>query len=215
MPELDHVFLPATAKQAQLLSDFGLSEAYRREHAGQGTANVCFCFANAFLELLYITDSDAVQQPTVAPLRLFERLSGAPATCPFGICLRSADGGPVFDDYAYPLDGLPPGARVDIAQAGAEEPLWFSFAPSMRPDQRPAASRPPLTHRVGLGSITRVTLASPAGPPRSPASQLARTASPGIDVIEAPTYSLTLGFDQEKAGLSHDFSPALPLKFCW
>lgn len=215
MPELDHLFLPATPEQARILSDFGLTEGYRRTHYSQGTANVCFCFSNAFLELLTITEEEMIQRTEVAPLRLYDRLTNASGTCPFGVCLRYADGSPVFDDYHYPLADLPPGARIDIAEANAVEPLWFSFAPTMRPDLRPEASRPPLTHPIGFQEITRVTIESPAGMPHSPASVLALASKPPVRFAEASRYKIVLGFDDEQSGHRHDFAPHLPLAFCW
>ena len=49
----DHVFIcsenPAEAERA--LADFGLQFSRRRIHRGQGTANACAFFDNAYLEL--------------------------------------------------------------------------------------------------------------------------------------------------------------------
>ena len=52
--ELDHVFIcveEATAAE-RALADFGLQFGLRAVHGGQGTANACAFFDNAYLELL-------------------------------------------------------------------------------------------------------------------------------------------------------------------
>ena len=52
--ELDHIFV-ATSDPEPLewaLADAGLAFTQRRIHGGQGTANACAVFENAFLEIL-------------------------------------------------------------------------------------------------------------------------------------------------------------------
>lgn len=52
---LDHlfVFVEPGAPERAALERAGLRESFRRRHPGQRTANVCFCFDNAYLELLW------------------------------------------------------------------------------------------------------------------------------------------------------------------
>lgn len=47
--ELDHifVFIRPDGPEAARLEAIGLVESYRRDHPGQGTSNVCYCFENA------------------------------------------------------------------------------------------------------------------------------------------------------------------------
>lgn len=52
---IDHIFMlvdPGGPEIAQM-TELGLLETYRRVHTGQGTRNICYCFDNMFLELLY------------------------------------------------------------------------------------------------------------------------------------------------------------------
>jgi hypothetical protein len=53
--ELDHIFLMVRpgALEASGLARAGLCESFRRDHPGQGSSNLCYCFDNAHLELLW------------------------------------------------------------------------------------------------------------------------------------------------------------------
>jgi hypothetical protein len=51
----------------------GLIESYRRAHPGQGTANVCYLFGEAYLELLWETDRAEITSPAIARTGLAER----------------------------------------------------------------------------------------------------------------------------------------------
>ena len=56
--ELDHIFVMCDlgAPELAALEAIGLDGPPRRStHAGQGTANACVVFENAFLELLWLT----------------------------------------------------------------------------------------------------------------------------------------------------------------
>jgi hypothetical protein len=59
----DHVFICCENPQAaeRVLTDFGLQFGRRRIHHGQGTANACAFFDNAYLELLWRHDDDELQ----------------------------------------------------------------------------------------------------------------------------------------------------------
>lgn len=52
--ELDHVFFAATDADAaeKVLAEFGIAFTDHRVHRGQGTANACALFENAYFELL-------------------------------------------------------------------------------------------------------------------------------------------------------------------
>jgi len=74
--ELDHVFIcveEATGAE-RALADFGLQFGLRAVHGGQGTANACAFFDNAYLELLSRHDDQELQSPAVRPLALWERV---------------------------------------------------------------------------------------------------------------------------------------------
>src|SRR5215475_2994823 len=56
--ELDHVFVCTApgAPEAEKLVQFGLHEGPRNQHPGQGTACRRFSFANAMIELFWVSD---------------------------------------------------------------------------------------------------------------------------------------------------------------
>jgi hypothetical protein len=89
--ELDHLFLLTTpaAPEVAALAALGLTPTYRRTHVGQGTANVCYAFANAFLEVLWVTDAAEAQSPPVARMQLAARAAWPTGqSSPFGIAWR-------------------------------------------------------------------------------------------------------------------------------
>jgi len=58
--ELDHLFV-CTAPEAEKLVALGLHEGPPNRHPGQGTANRRFAFANAMIELLWVSDAHEAQ----------------------------------------------------------------------------------------------------------------------------------------------------------
>ena len=87
----DHVFICSENPDAAVraLTDFGLQFGRRRIHRGQGIANACVFFDNAYLELLWRHDDDELQSEAVGPVGLWQRVrwreTGA---SPFGIAFR-------------------------------------------------------------------------------------------------------------------------------
>jgi hypothetical protein len=61
--ELDHLFVCTApgAPEAEKLVQFGLHEGPQDQHPGQGTANRHFAFANAMIELLWVSDAREAQ----------------------------------------------------------------------------------------------------------------------------------------------------------
>ena len=72
--ELDHVFVMvrpgAPEAEAAALARAGLCESFRRDHPGQGTTNLCCCFDNAYLELLWLNNPAEALAPPAARLQL-------------------------------------------------------------------------------------------------------------------------------------------------
>ena len=100
--ELDHVYVLTSvgAEAAARLAAFGLTEGSPNVHPGQGTACRRFFFENAYIELLWVTDTVEAQSETVAPTHLWERWSRRQqGGCPFGLAFRPSAPG---------LTALPP-----------------------------------------------------------------------------------------------------------
>lgn len=115
--ELDHIFLliEQDGPEPEALNALGLVESFRRAHPGQGTANVCYCFDNAYLELLWVTDWDEVAAPQTLRTRLKERAAWrSNGASPFGISLR---GGafPPFPFWEYRPTYLSEGMAIPVA----------------------------------------------------------------------------------------------------
>jgi hypothetical protein len=219
---LDHVFLCCSrgGAEAKLLLEAGLSEGSPNSHPGQGTCCRRFFFANAFLELLWISDPGEATSETSSPTRLFERWRRRSTnTSPIGICLRPAANPAAnpavtsapFETWAYAPPYLPPGLSIDMAVgAPLAEPEMFFTSFGKRPDARAGAAREPIVHALGLSELTSVTVTSSSRARLSTAARrLVETGLVGIDSGEADC--LVLGFDHERSSRSLDFRPQLPL----
>jgi hypothetical protein len=219
--ELDHVFVCAASGEADAagLIRFGLQPGSRRVHAGQGTANVCFFFDNAYLEVLWLHDEREIRSPVVSPLRLWERVhwreSGA---CPFGIAFRQiADQDrPLEASWEYPAPFLAPGATIPILtpKDAASEPLVFVSRPSAGPPSAyPPELRQPMEYRGRRHRLAEVQVDLPE-------SKLSRELSDMVDrgliqIRTAAGYGMMLRFESETADVLVDFRPELPLSFAW
>lgn len=170
--ELDHLFVctSAGAPQAEKLVQFGLREGPPNQHPGQGTANRRFAFANALIELLWVSDASEAQSQSARRTLLWERWSGREHNAsPFGICVRpvdTQDTGLPFPAWRYRPAYLPDPLVMHIGDVGIEEPMWvyLSFM------QRAQREQWFIEHPVGIREITGLTLATPV-PLRSNVSQ--------------------------------------------
>lgn len=168
-PQLDHlfVFVRPGAPEAAALERAGLRASYRRRHPGQGTANVCYCFDNAYLELLWIEDEAETTAPAVVRTRLAERADWRrTGTSPFGIALRGGSSEELFPggswEYAAPF--LPPGLTVPVASASADlgQPFLFRSPGSQRPDAWTDGRAGTRQRPAGLIDIAALRLDLPA-----------------------------------------------------
>ena len=135
---LDHVFIcPENPHLAErVLSDFGLRFCHRGIHHGQGTANVCAFFDNAYLELLWRHNDEELQSEVVSPLGLWQRVrwreTGA---SPFGVAFRSEDSDVPVETWPYKAPFLPIGANIPVVTPRFKwrEPMTFISPVSQAP----------------------------------------------------------------------------------
>jgi hypothetical protein len=211
--ELDHLFVCTTvgAPEADRLVQFGLREGSSNQHPGQGTANRRFGFANAMIELLWVSDPQEAQSQSTRRTLLWERRSGPRETaCPFGICLRpvdSQDTGLPFPGWKYRSAYLPDPLFMLVGETGVEEPMWvyLSFQKRVQYVQRFAQ------HPAGIREISGLTLTTTVPLRSSVSGKILKsgilTARTGV----APL--LEIEFDGQQQRKSVDFRPHLPLVF--
>jgi hypothetical protein len=212
--ELGHVFIcvEEIATAERTLADFGIQFGLRTVHGGQGTANACAFFDNAYLELLSRHDDQDLQSPGVRPLALWERIhwrqTGA---SPFGIAFRTDEVKLSINTWPYEAAFLPPGKHIPIVTAphAANEPMVFLI-----PATLPIRLRSPQAHRGKHRRLTRVVV---SGPRVSALSVDVRGLfnSDVFVVGQTPEHKLELDWDSAGSRESYDFRPALPLVLRW
>lgn len=219
--ELDHVFVctDLDAPEASQLGAVGLTEARSVTHPGQGTANRCFLFHNAYLELIWVHDQHEARSRLTERTRLFERWNGrAGAACPFGICLRPR-GHPGGNDRPFGTwDYVPQYVsasnpiRVGTNNDRLAEPMLFFIESASRPDSWPR--QPPLQHRVGVHEITHLTWTRPGAAALSP--ELRAVVDLGwLGVEQGRAHELQICFDNAAMGKSASLLPDLPVTIKW
>jgi hypothetical protein len=197
---IDHVFLFVEADGPEIgyLASLGLAETYRRTHAGQGTRNVCYCFDNLFLELLWVDDRDEVRSDVIQHTGLSERSHWRNnGTCPFGIAWRPSQGGPTsaLPTWEYSPPYLPKGMSIPVAidSDDPRQPLMFASPCATSPIEWPVERRGALQHGAGLGAVTEIRLRMPAdSPPSEALATIAQSAAPPILIDEPGAYRLRL-----------------------
>lgn len=211
--ELDHLFVCTApgAPEAEKLIEFGLHEGPPNRHPGQGTENRRFAFANAMIELFWVSDASEAHGQSTRRTLLWERWSGREDhASPFGICLRPVDPQDAalpFPAWEYRPAYVPDPLVMYIGDAGIEEPMWV-YLSFMRRAQREEWF---IEHPIGIREITGLTLTSPV-PLRSPVAR--RIVESGVlSVRRGITSLLEIDFDDKRRKEHADFRPQLPLVF--
>jgi Glyoxalase-like domain len=220
--EFDHLFICTDigAPEAELLVSLGLVEGRSNTHPGQGTANRCFFFHNAMLELLWVCDPEETRSELIRPTHLWERWANRQdGACPFGFCLRSTTpdrDSIAFPSWAYRPPYLPEPLSISVGTNSSvlTEPMLFQTPFGKRPDRYSTEKAQPLAHPIGWQEITRVELFSHAIDRPSPALQAAVNTD-RIGLRLGAEYCVELGFDGEVQGHRVDFWPGLPLVVSW
>jgi hypothetical protein len=211
--ELDHLFVCTApgAPEAERLVQFGLREGPPNEHPGQGTACRRFSFANAMIELIWVSNTVDAQSESTKRTLLWERWSGrAGNASPFGICVRpadSAESAPPFPGWEYRPKYLPDPLCMHIGEGGVEEPMWI-YLSFMRRAQRAGWS---VEHPIGIREITGLSLTTPV-PLRSEVSR--KIIESGILTTRTGSAPLLeIEFDGKRQRKKKDFRPHLQLVF--
>ena len=184
-------------------------------HPGQGTACRRFFFANAYLELVWVSDSEEARSDMALPTRLWDRWSQrGQAASPFAVVLRPADGDagmtPPFQSTSYRPEYMPPGSTIEMARGTLLSDPEIFYLGFQR--DRARLGREPIDHEPPLRSLSRVTVWTPAAP-----SAAARAiADTGLfDLRQGEAHLMELSFDGARRPGQADLRPDLPLILSW
>lgn len=206
MHDLDHlfVFCQRGAPERRALLDAGLVVGRERRHAGQGTANACFGFADGYLELLWLEDDVEARDPLVKPLGLHERARWRDsAASPFGVAVRprSRGGLPPLATWDYRPKFLPEGMTLAMGcNSGVlGEPILFQLDRPFEPL--------PGSHALSSRRIAAVTVTTPQ---LAPMSLLRDVRIERLVFADGPEHLMEITLDGEVTR-TIDLRPALPL----
>lgn len=219
--ELDHVYVvvpPGATEAVRVLRQAGLViDSSVTRHIGQGTASIGVFFENAYLELLWVDSSVAVDSLHRMDLEAFRRAAAwrQSGASPFGIGLHLLSGEPSALGVPLRLDSarMRPGSHLVLLRQPEESLAVDMFIP---PNYLAVTSwlgryrtrRPDLfRHPLGVRRITRVLVRGP----RSHRPRAAILQSRLVDFVEASSPQLVVEFDGRPQGLVVDLRPVLPL----
>ncbi|MCM5556895.1 VOC family protein [Pleomorphomonas sp. JP5] len=169
--ELDHLFVFVEPEDVapgggvfEALKALGLEPSFTRRHVGQGTANLCFAFDNAYLELLHVADADELRTSPLGRAGFAKRAAWRETgASPFGIAAR---GGRLSgDSWEYRNPQFPPGVSIAISAESDDLAMPFVFsspgtaAPTAWTDGR--AGRRQTAAGFSRLTIERLTLPKP------------------------------------------------------
>jgi len=211
--ELHHFFILVKpgAKVAKLLSSIGMYEGTRNKHEGQGTSNRRFNFSNGTLELLWVHNEEEALNGPGRDMFLPERASDKTAS-PFGVILNRKDNTSLempFEGWKYePVYFQPPWAfHIGANSNNLIEPLCV-YMPFIEPGMSSGSDE-----NTDIGSISKVKVYTPAEP-MSNVLDILNTAD-RLSIEHGDEHLLEVTFDDNKAGLSKDLRPDIPLIVHW
>ncbi len=212
---LDHAFILCGigAPEAEALAARGFIEGSANVHAGQGTANRRFFFANFMLELLWVADPAEAAGDAVRRTGLWERWSKrTQGASRFGIVYGGVQAQglpPPFLTESYRPAYLPAPLSIEIVQGMTlAEPALF-WIPSLSRNR--VGSGEPANHGPPVRSISGVAIGLSGVDTLSHAARRVHDASL-LDFFDAPSPVLEVHFQSEH-DCSIDCRPDLPLVF--
>jgi hypothetical protein len=219
--EVDHIYICTEfrAPAGDLLKEFGIEEGSSNIHPGQGTASRRFYFHNMMLELLWVENTEEVQNELTKPMRLFERcLQRTSEISPFGIAVRPTigqDEGVLFPVWDYHPVYLPNLLKMQVADnTPLKEPMYFYLSFARRPDMVPLEKRQPMNHKIHLREVTSVKLHINQDDGLSDAGRIL-SQSGIISIVNGLEHFIELEFDGATSKQGKDFRPELPLILRW
>ena len=220
MLELDHIFICISDELnvTRTLTEFGLNLSSRQLHKGQGTANRCAYFDNAYLELL-LRDSDRdLQSKQVEAVSLWERMRWRNTNAsPFGVSFRFTETKQNIPVATRPYDApfLPEGITIPVAtpQDSIYEPLVFLSLVAKAPIEQNLPNRSLLKHRGDQHKITGLKITTPF---YERSQQLQWFSDRDlISVRVGNEHHVELELDSGKTQQIANFNPILPLSIKW
>ncbi len=208
--ELDHLFFLTTAAAPEIaaLEALGLTPTYRRTHVGQGTANVCYAFENAYLEVLWVTDLAETRSAPIARMKLDARAAWrTEGTSPFGLAWRpTTPDAPAVPTWSYRPPYLPDGVGIDVAVASDDprQPSLFTFPGSQAPRTWPEARRGALQAAGGFDQLTLQTIWLPPDvPPSAALAHVAAAFGARVAVDPDGAYAMDVALRRADGGPPH------------
>lgn len=221
--ELDHVFVvvrPGAEAEIAALRSAGLTVGSRvAKHPGQGTASRAVLFENAYLELIWVDSSVAVDEGHAGAAKWFRdaaawrtsghspfglglrRLPGETAALPVPVKRESAEWlepGTAYEMLRQPSDSA--AAEFFVVPAGRSLPDWIDAVRGRAPQL--------LQHPGGGHKVTRVRVHGPAK--QHPLAFRALLPKP-LEMVRAAKPLIELELDNGARGERVDLRPALPL----
>lgn len=221
MLELDHIFVCVPNEQDldPFLANSGLNLAARRIHRGQGTANRCAFFDNAYLEFLSRDRDEDLQSESVQAVSLWERMQWQnTGASPFGMAFRFTEGiesDLPIETRPYYAPFLSDGSTIPIATPLnlIQEPLVFLSLVTKKPIEKFVLNSSMLEHRGSRHILSEIEITSPC---TKLSGQLEWFCEKDlISISEGKLHFAELELDNGRKEQSFDFRPAIPLSIGW
>ena len=218
MLELDHVFVCVSEELniVNTLTDFGLNLSARQIHQGQGTANRCAFFNNAYLELLLHNNNQELQSRAVQAISLGERMQWKKTKAsPFGVAFRfekDTEQNIPMKTWSYDAPFLPDGVTIPIITPlnSIQEPLLFLSLMTKPPIERKSVHCSALEHRGNKRLLTQVKITTSSDQKLSKQLQWFCDRDL-VSIAQGAEHHAELEWDNGKERQIFDFRPILPL----